>query len=381
MTFKHHSSYQKLCITLLAIFVLCDCSDPVTPEFKFKEGLVYIDALASTAPGASYATLTRSVREFGVNKNTFISGAAVTFVNTTSGTTVILIEDEELYVPPADFAAGFGETWELRVILEDGTEYRSLPETVQKAVEISDLEVTYNPELIFNESLGFIPGHEISASFDDPGNEDNFYYWRYRTFERLVNCRICFTAFYRNGECVKANVETDNSPVNEYYTYGCEEPCWRIRFSDQINIFSDEFSDGTTTTALPVANIILYSKRNILVELQQFNITPAAYRYYKTLKDIIDNNTGFNSPLPAALVGNLFNPSDGEEFVLGRFTAAATTVKPIFIERIFVGEDPLEDEYTSQAEGLEAPAPVVLTAPCITSRFRTSTRPDGWIDQ
>lgn len=176
------------------------------------------------------------------------------------------------------------------------------------------------------------------------------------------------------------NPEADDSPIRPYYTYACKEHCWQIRYSDQISIFSDEFSDGATTTSLPVGNIVLYSKRNILLELQQFNLTPEAFRYFKTLKDIIDNNTGFNSPLPAALVGNLFNPSDPDEFVLGRFTAAAISVKPIFIERLFVDESPLEDEYITQGEGSETPPPQVFTAPCEESRFRTSRRPDAWVD-
>jgi hypothetical protein len=134
------------------------------------------------------------------------------------------------------------------------------------------------------------------------------------------------------------------------------------------------------TSKLPVADSLLFTKRNILVELQQFHLTPEAYRYYKTLKDIIDNNSGFNAPLPAALVGNLFNSSDADECVLGRFTAASTSVRPLFIERIFIEENQLEDLLKTQPEGMEAPAVQVFTAPCQENRFRTSREPEGWID-
>src|SRR5690606_14002460 len=124
------------------------------------------------------------------------------------------------------------------------------------------------------------------------------------------------------------------------YTYTCEEPCWQIRYGNEVNIFSDQFSDGTLVRNLAVGEVVLYTTRNILVELQQFSLSAPAYRYYKTLKDLIDNNSGLNAPLPAALVGNLYNPADSEDIVLGRFTAAATTVTPLFIERIFVEEEP-----------------------------------------
>jgi hypothetical protein len=174
--------------------------------------------------------------------------------------------------------------------------------------------------------------------------------------------------------------EDDDSPLLDYYTYGCEERCWQVRYSDKVNIFSDEFTNGTTISILPVSDILLYTKRNILVELQQFALSEEAYKYYKTLKDLIENNSGFNSPLPAALIGNLYNPGESEDFVLGRFTAAATSVKPIFIERIFIEEEQLESVIYGQAEGLETPPPTVLTAPCEEGRYRTNIQPDGWQD-
>ena len=88
----------------------------------------------------------------------------------------------------------------------------------------------------------------------------------------------------------------------------------------------------------------------------------------------------FNAPLPAALVGNMFNPNDEEEFVLGRFTASAAVTKSIFINRIFVEGTPLEGILITQAEEDEAPSPIVITAPCEEGRHRTSVRPDDWQD-
>lgn len=381
---RHHFRKIIYCLVLPLVlgFAHQACVDPVEPEFEYFLGLPYIEALAGTTPGSSFVRIAESAREFGVNLNRPVSGASVFFVNASTGASVALTEVDNTYLPPDGFVVVEGETWELRVVMPGGKEYRSRPETVRSSVPISGLEVTYEPELLFSDEFeGFIPGHRISVDVPDPAGTDNYYFWQYRSFERLVYCRECFgRTVLRNGECivVSQGSEFDDSGLLNRYTYTCEEPCWQIRYNDKINIFSDEFSDGRLISRLPVADIALFTKRNILVELQQFSLSEEAYRYYKTLKDLIDNNSGFNAPLPAALVGNLFNPNDPEEIVLGRLTAAATSIRSVFIERIFVEEEQLEPIIIAQPEGDETPPPPTFFAPCIDSRFRTSTQPANW---
>ncbi|WP_273565632.1 DUF4249 family protein [Maribacter halichondriae] len=119
-----------------------------------------------------------------------------------------------------------------------------------------------------------------------------------------------------------------------------------------------------------------------MVEIQQFSLTPAAYEYYKVLKDIVDNSAGFNAPPPAALVGNMVNVNNADEFVFGRFTAASTTTATIFINRDGILENALEARIVEIPEPDPGPypPPVTLRAPCEETRYRTAIRPEGWID-
>lgn len=166
-----------------------------------------------------------------------------------------------------------------------------------------------------------------------------------------------------------------------YYTYNCDSDCWQIRFNENIKIFTDEFTDGIKINQLPVADVLLYSKKEILVEVQQFSLSASAYEYYKILKDLVDNNGSFNAPPPAALIGNMFNLNDSEEFVLGRFTAASTSTTSIFIDRSTIIEREVGEIIIPQLEGAPiSPLELVSTAPCIESRSRTTIRPEGWID-
>ena len=365
----------------IVVLLLLGCVDPIAPEFEYKEGLIFIDAFAATSEGASFVNVSESVLNRDRFSNVFIKGAEVSFINTNTGTRVMLVEQEDIYVPPSNFVASAGESWELEVNLADGRHYQSLSETVLEPVAINDINATYKPELLFREaSEGFVPGHSVSVSLNDPSDRENYYYWRFRSFEELTLCKICENGILRNGICEENPQGSNRSP---FYTYFCDSECWQIRFNENVKIFADDFTNGTTINQLPIADVLLYTKADILIEVQQFSLSIAAYKYYKTLKDIIDNNGGFNAPPPAALIGNMFNPNDSEEFVLGRFTAASSSIASVFIDRSDISEALIEGSIIIQTETSPPVFPelsLVYTAPCVESRFRTGIRPEGWVD-
>ena len=88
------------------------------------------------------------------------------------------------------------------VRLEDGRAYRPEIEKLQPSVAAFSIDFTYKPEVVFSEALEtFVPGHEISTTFDDPADEEN-YYWRFKTYVKLVFCRECYNyTIFRSQEC------------------------------------------------------------------------------------------------------------------------------------------------------------------------------------
>ncbi|MEO1009722.1 MAG: DUF4249 domain-containing protein [Bacteroidota bacterium] len=368
--------------SFMVVFIggLGGCIDPVEPEFQFEEGLIFIDGFASTVPGASFVTVNTSDLLVGTYRLLFVEDAIVEFENIDTSTSVALLEKEGQYLPPDDFAVKPGETWRLNVSLPDGRNYSSAMETVVSSVPIGDLEAVYNPELEFREIQGgrFIPGHELLVSFDDPEGQENNYYYFYRTFEDLDICETCVDGYFRRGTCVGLN-----EPGPPYYNYVCDGDCWRIRYPESVSIFRDRFSDGVSVSKLPIANLPLHTNENMVVEVLQYSINGNAYEYFEVLKDLVDNSSGINAPPPAALVGNMFNVEDGDEFVLGRFTAAASSVARIFINRRAITEEVLEPRSALIFEEMfdPVPPPITTIAPCEESRFRTGIRPEGWIEQ
>lgn len=362
-------------------FLFMACVDPVPPEFEFKDGLIFVEGLVSDVPDLSFVKVSESNLEDQRYTNEFIAGAVVLIRNVDTDATTLLIQTEDRYLPPADFVASPGDTFEVQITLPDGRRLRSLPEQMTTAVPIVEMGASYDPDLVFRDASDtFVPGHSILVSFNDPPNETNYYYWRFRSFERLLFCQTCVEAIFRNDRC-ETNSSAEGFIRKPYYTYACDALCWRIRFSETVEILSDEFVNGSFVEALPVGNALLYSKEDILIELQQFSLSPSAHRYFSVLRDILDNNGGFNAPPPAALVGNMFAEDNSEEFVLGRFTVAAASVSRLFIDRRAIQESQIEEKRPPLFEEMgEVPPPEIVTAPCEETTTRTAVRPPGWID-
>ncbi|TLP77570.1 DUF4249 domain-containing protein [Maribacter sp. ACAM166] len=372
-------------LSLFLCIMQLGCIDPVAPEFQFEDDLTIIEGQASSTVGSSFINIQRTSNEFGIYRNIFQEGAIVTFDNLDSGESVTLREQIDTYVTPDDFAVATGETWELNVTLTDGSTYKSLPETVIAPVPFDDISATFEKELFFREDSGkFVPGHSIAVSFNEPVADKNYYLWRFRSFEKLILCKVCDNSIFRNGDCERNPPPPAVLPVGvprraPYYTYGCETPCWTIRYNESIEILDDKFTNGTFVEEYPAANIPLYTNENIVVSLEQISLSFDAYQYYRRLQDIIDNNGNFDAPPPAAVIGNVFNVNDDKEMVLGRFTAASNTVKSIFIERTDILDDEVDPPPIFSFETDPPIGNPISFAPCIESRFRTGTEPEGWI--
>ncbi len=378
MNFDHNVS-----LFILSSLTLLSCTDPVAPEFELKEGLVFVEGIVSTEPGASFVSINRSTIEFGQYIIAEVENATVQYLNQGSGSKVALLEVESgTYVPQRDFKVSSGEMWKLTIQLPNGKRYESFPEIVTEAVPIDEILAAYETELEYREIDGgrFVPGHRVSVSFEDKPNEENYYYWTYTTHEKLFWCEKCVQAYFRNGACIPLPQEVFGRWV---FDYVCDSDCWRIRYPDKIALFDDKFSDGKAVVDFPIANIPLYTKENMVITAQQLMLSKEAYEYYEILEDIVENNSGLNAPPPAGLIGNMFNPDDDEEFVFGRFTAAATSTKSIFIDRSEIEENPIEVRGPTyyEEEGAPVPQPLTGAAPCAEGRYRTGIRPPGWIDR
>ncbi len=365
-------------LTLLSFLMMIaaslpGCIDQVDAEYDYQSDIVFIDAYALTEPGTSTVTISRSSWEFRTYSVKFIPNATVALENINTGLTVYFSADPSgVYVCPADFAVTEGEVWKLYIELEDGRKFESKPETVIGAIAIDDISAEYSPEVTFDEAREeFVPGHRISVNWQDPAGEKNYYLWKYKTYQPLFVCKTCERGIYRNGECQSTN--SNYGPA--YYNYLCDPSCWYIKFEEEPVIFEDRLSDGAMIKNHEIVILPFYRRPDILIEVQQLSVNESAYNYFKIIYDQVSASGGLNAPPAAPLLGNLFNPDDPSEIVLGQFTTAGVSAKSIFIDRSNIPESPIRPD---DPIVLETCVPCPTTYPCEESLTRTAIEPEGW---
>ena len=383
---RYHKQYQRnkhffklkgilrIATVFCFAFFLHACIEQVDSDFRLQADIVFVDGYALTEEGESSITITKSILFNGDNYRTEnVADAKVKLENIGTGEVVDFpVDFRGIYICPPEFAVVPGEQWKLHIELEGGRKIESTAQTVSQPIQIDNIEAVYSPELKYNAQFDVLaPGHSINIDWQDPADTDNFYLWRYKTYEQLFVCKTCVKGVFRNGEC-----DQSVPPWGpDYFNYRCFPTCWQIELGSEIPIFEDRLENGANITNRQIIELQYYRRTNILVELQQLSLDAAAFEYFKVLNSQISEGAGLNAPPPAALLGNLFNPSDANDLVLGNFTAAGVSTERVYINRAAIQENPVNP---SDIVILENCIGCPTTFPCEESISRTSIKPEGW---
>lgn len=359
-----------------AIFCLClclfSCVDAVTPKYQFDTGFLLIEGRITDTPGYSEARVSRNEIRFGIYTLTPVEGSTVSCIDE-DGVEINweLQGTNNTYQAPSDWVAIPGKAYFLRVVTPQGEVVESEPEVLPTAVPMANVRVAFEQEAYFSTDRSrFIPAFRLLIDFQDPAGETNFYQYRYTAFEDIVVCASCERSRWRNGECIAG---PDTRFVRRW-DYLCDARCWTFSTGAGINILSDAFSDGQLVTGFEAGRFDYSRQGGLLFDVQQYNISRAAFEYNSVLEGLVDGAGGLNAPLPAALVGNLKDVSAVGTNVLGFIGVAAVSTERIFIERDTFGGTPFPGQMSIIPEPVTPSPP---RAPC-EGMNRTRERPVGW---
>ena len=357
------------------LLFLAACTEPVEPVFQFETGFLLVDGRITDTPGYSEVTVARNEIVFGDYQLQPVAGVAVSSVSTDGEETAWELIDAATgrFAAPEGWVARRGQEYSIRVTTPAGEIVESAPEPVPVNVPIQDARVDFEQEAFFNNNLDrFVPAFFLRVDVDDPADEQNFYQWNYTTFQTIEICATCERSRWRDGRCIAG---PDTRFVSRW-DYLCDARCWISSRGQNVNILRDEFSNGQTITDIEAGRVTYERPGRLLFDLQQYNISAAAFRYARTLRDLSEGAGGLNAPLPAALVGNLTDVGATETPVLG-----FVGVSSVSNERIMILRDTF-DGMSLPYDGSIIPEPVMPAppvAPCVGGT-RSRIQPEGWVD-
>ncbi len=250
-----------------------------------------------------------------------VAGATVV-VRDNTGSVAIFDEDLNMhgtYIFLKAYSGVVGRSYTLLMELPDGKIYSSLPEVINKPIEIS--KIPYKSETIAVEGeTNLDSGVGDFVELTDPADENNYYFCRNNLSTYILEAR---PDLYYNRTIMMVEPE------------GCCDRCYRTKTTGNTSYFltNDDNSDGLKTTIM--AAFIPDNKLRFLntyrLDLNQLSISADADRFLRLVKQQSEISGSVFDPPPANIRGNIVSLDNADEVVLGYFIVAGETQRRTYI--------------------------------------------------
>lgn len=290
------------------------CVEPIDFETDPVGGQLIVTGRVTNAKGAYEITLkkTDQSKSFPVP----VGGAQVTLRNEQGREEAFQEQEGGVYRTAGQVQGQPGETYDVEIVLTDGTTYRSQPETMPTAIGKDSAYYEVVKEEVVSESGVLFEDRVVKAYTDTqlPANAPSLYLkWDVETvysvttiFRSPLGTEIVFCYFY-------------NYPN-----------------AQEILLFNRrELSEGNMLERQLVATRDIdfsFLERHYFNVIQS-SLTAGAYEYWRQVGQL-SNRTGsvFDTP-PGLVKGNIYNVEDAEEQVLGYFEATLMDTARFFLNR------------------------------------------------
>ncbi|MFN4146355.1 MAG: DUF4249 domain-containing protein [Runella sp.] len=368
-------TFSSLRILLLAS-ILLGCVEEYDIRYNLDAKVLTVEGFVTETLGGTQVSINTSVGNGGNSYSEPLKGCTVELL-TDNGTVPFREVVSGVYAPAATFQGQSGKSYQLRFRTPDGQTYLSSKETLTTVPPIKKVYQTFDPKGLLDRT-----GQRVLAStfdiyldFDDPRETQNFYLWRWKRYEFQDICITCEggTLNTNGGVCIKSNAR--NPPT---YDYQCDRPCWEVFYNQDVNIFSDVFSNGQMVQGRLIAKVPFHSTQGCLLEIEQIGLSREAFLYYQLLRDQVQTTGTLTDTPPAPIIGNITNINNPSDKVVGYFGAASSQKIAYWVTRN-ERPDGIRRPLLGRPTLLEEPTPFRPPVyPCVMSRTRTPIRPEGW---
>ncbi len=289
------------------------CVEPIDFETEPVGGQLIVTGSVTNAKGTYEVTLkkTDQLEAFPVP----IGGAQVT-LRDDRGQQEELQGQDGVYRTAGQIQGQPGDTYELEIVLSDGTTYRSRPETMPTAIGKDSAYFRVAKEEVVSESGVLFEDRVVEVYVDTqlPENAPSLYLkW--------------------DVETVYSVTTIVRSPLSTNITY-----CFFYGYpnAQEIQLFNrQELPAGSSLSGqlLATREVDFSFLERHYFNVIQSSLTPEAYEYWRQVSEL-SNRTGsvFNTP-PGLVQGNIYNVEDEQEQVLGYFEATQVDTTRFFLNR------------------------------------------------
>ncbi|HVM88490.1 MAG TPA: DUF4249 domain-containing protein [Puia sp.] len=311
------SPIKRYCVLFFAFFTW-SCIKKITAPIRNAAPLLVVEGAITTQPNPYIIKLSYS-GDFTTSRidtsQSFINDAIVVIQDSDGDSTLCELASPGTYQSSdTNFIGKIGHTYMLKIHLSDGKTYVSKPEIIFQVPPIDSISIIYDSSTI----SGVRPNQFItSANSHDPVNSENFYRWTASAYVPRKSW----------GEpCVPFN----DPPCTDPYMCTCYALCEQYIQDNRINVLSDKLVSGREIVQ-PVFFSPVYWFGKHFVDIKQYSLSKSAYYFWQQYLAQTERTGSILDPLPAPLLGNIFNAADSNDIALGLFSASDVFEKKIII--------------------------------------------------
>jgi hypothetical protein len=322
-------AYYYSCCIFFMILVMNACTDSFVPDVEKYNELMVVDGNVNDGPGPYVFKLSKSSRT--KERAAFIPYTnCMVQLEDNTGLKVTLSEKQAgVYQTDSAAIQGIpGRSYKLSISTADGESFESLPEQLLQGVKIQSvygvLEHKTDPKLFFGRD-----GYQFYVDAETPSTTNNYVFWR-------MQCTYKF--------------QTD-FPILCYYDHGVHpvingdtfKTCYRTVDILNLYLLNTNELQQKEIKGMPLNYEDNYTKALTMrysLKVSQFTLNEDAFKYWSTVKKMVDAGGDLYTTQPYQVGNNLMNLTHPDKPVLGYFMVAGLSEK-----RIFVNHPPIVNRY------------------------------------
>jgi hypothetical protein len=298
-------------VSLLVSLLLNGCVSEIIYDIG-DQTFTVIEGVITNSPGESIIRISR-VTGYGQSEEK-IRGEGVLYKNGSPETNLVLLREGELALP-INLKLEEGASYHIEITTEDNQTYASIPQVIQPRFRTDSLSFDFDRRLEGVNSAGapiYVRYIDIFAHVEFPGGQEDQRFYRWEVDESWA---------------FKEKAVTPADPVATcYLRRGVTENLVTILTNDNL------------TAGLAKVRIATQPVDESFSEKHYFNaylhsIDRRAFEFYEQAERLIENSGTLFDEIPAPIKGNMFNPDDEEELVLGYVEFSQVDTARIAINR------------------------------------------------
>ncbi|WP_258104210.1 DUF4249 domain-containing protein [Marinoscillum sp. MHG1-6] len=304
-------------IWLLGLMLLAGCVEPYDPDRIDYEKFLIVEGVLTDQAGVHEVRLSYTI-PLDTSYYHAVEDAEVWIVDGNGKAEYYTEKAPGNYVSSTGFQGEYNQTYQLRIIMSDGTEFRSDPQTLFASPEITDIYSKYSEQ---PEKNGGGTEKGLQFFIDTKGQDQEATQFRYEWSDTYQIIPDYPTIYEVAPDSSSAVVRSEDIST-----------CYKTRYSSGLILASTSNPEvGVLEAPINFVNVstkILREKYSLLV--RQYALSPEAYNYYRKIKEVQESAASLFDQQQGQITGNVYNVDNPGYPVLGFFEVSGVAEKRAF---------------------------------------------------